>query len=171
MTSNTKSTISIDQIQDIFRHRFPDCEIISIDELTEGLFNRAYAIICTKEFMNGVVVKFGTQPGITVLTNEIVIMLTEIAVYELLKSTTIPIPKVYVSDTSKEIVNCDYIIMDKLSGITWKSIQNKLEETTRESLLYDLGYMTATFHSIKGPHFGYIHRNCHIEYSSWGAAF
>lgn len=98
-------------------------------------------------------------------------MLTEIAVYELLKNTSIPIPKIHFFDTSKDIVNCDYIIMEKLKGTTWKSINNDLEEHTKESLLYKLGFMTATFHSIKGTYFGYINRPNQTEYQTWSAAF
>lgn len=171
MNSNTKSTITLQQINEIFSYHFPTSEITSIDELTEGLFNRAYVIHGTNELLNGVVIKFGTQPGISVLTNEIDIMHTEIAVYELLKSTTIPIPRVYVSDTSKSIINCDYLILEKLNGTTWKSIKDNLDETTKESLLYELGYMTATFHSIKGAYFGYINRPNQIKHQAWSAAF
>lgn len=170
-TSKTKSTVKRQQINEIFSYHFPASEISYIEELTEGLFNRAYAIYGTNELINGVVIKIGTQPGTKVLTNEINIMHTEISVYSLLKNLTIPIPKVYVSDTSKTIINCDYIIMERINGITWKSIKNNLDETTKESLLYELGHLTASFHSIKGNYFGYINRPHQINHLTWSSAF
>ena len=47
MESKTKSRLNLDTIHSLFKLHFPDAEITSIYELTEGMCNAAWQIDCT----------------------------------------------------------------------------------------------------------------------------
>lgn len=171
MQSRTKSKVEIQDVENIVCRHFPEEEITRVEELTEGLFNRAYLVTGTGALQKGVVLKIGTSPDIKVLSAEENIMRTEIAVYQMLERTEVLIPRIYAVDTSRSIIDCDYFIMEKLEGVTWKSAQNQLAGEAKERLLEKLGELTAKLHKIKGGHFGYINRKETEQFSSWGAAF
>lgn len=171
MQSSTKSDIKITEVESIIKKYFPQEVISEIKELTEGLFNRAYLITGSGVLKHGVVLKIGASPDIMVLSGEKDIMRTEIAVYEMLEGKGVPMPKIYAADTLHDIIECDYLIMEKLQGVTWKSVQLNLDEAVKNRLLKELGRLTARIHKVKGAYFGYINRKEERQSENWGDAF
>ena len=171
MFSCTKSNISVSDVEKIIKKHFPEEDVTDISEMEDGMFNRVYCISGTGELSNGVVLKLGTTPDIKVLSGEKDIMKTEIAAYQMLRETDIPLPKLYALNTDRSIVPCDYIIMQKLSGITWKTVQFDLPEKETKRLLYELGKITAKINAIRGTHFGYINRKEECWFSTWADAY
>ena len=143
MFSSTKSNISITDVKKILKKHFPQEIVSDISELTDGMFNAVYSIMGSGALSDGVILKLGTTPDIQVLSGEKDIMRTEIAVYQMLQDTEVPLPKIYALCTDRTLVPCDYIIMQKLSGVTWKSVQFDLPKEETERLLVELGKMTA----------------------------
>lgn len=171
MESRTKSKVSKEQVMRIMRRHFPQDEVTEITELTEGLFNRAYLIRGTGTLDSGVVLKIGSSPDIPVLSCEKEIMRTEIAVYDMLKDSEVPIPKILAVNTDRDLLDCPYFIMEKLHGVTWKSVQYSMDLQTKSRLLEELGYLTGLIHRKKGTHFGYINRREEDRCKTWGEAY
>lgn len=171
MFSSTKSNISITDVKKILKKHFPQEIVSDISELTDGMFNRVYSITGSGALSDGVILKLGTTPDIQVLSGEKDIMRTEIAVYQMLQDTEVPLPKIYALCTDRTLVPCDYIIMQKLSGVTWKSVQFDLPKEETERLLVELGKMTAQINAVTGPHFGYINRREDAWFPTWGEAY
>lgn len=171
MESRTKSKVSEAQVMQVIHRNFPQDEVTKIMELKEGLFNRAYLIQGTGELDKGIVLKIGPSPDILVLSCEKDIMRTEIAVYDMLKKSEVPTPKILEVNTNRDLLDCDYFLMEKLEGVTWKSVQNSMNPQTRSRLLEELGYLTGVMHRIKGTHFGYINRRPEDRCQTWGEAY
>lgn len=154
------------------KHFGSDVTLDSVDQLAEGWFNA----VCVVSFrgQNGrmdVVLKTGVEDSKYILSYEKEIMRAELSVYDMLRDTIVPIPKILVRDFSREIVPCNYFIMEKLRGDHWGHLESKISPENREELIAELARYTAAFHKIKGSWFGYIKDDVSFQYPTWRAAF
>ncbi len=171
MKSRTKSTISRETIAAMVGRHFPKAEIRSIEELTEGMFNSAYAIRGMGPMEDGIILKIGPAPGTELLTYEKDILRMEVEVYRLLQDRPIKIPKLLVWDYSHEEIPCDYFFMERVDGCLWKNCAQRITPESRRQLMYELGESNAAVHSVKGQWFGYMKEDRRFRFDTWAAAF
>lgn len=108
MESKTKSGISREIIAAMVNKHFPGEEILSVEELTEGMFNSAYVIRGSGILERGSVLKIGPGPEAELLTYEKDILRAEVEVYRLLRDRPVKIPGLLAWDYSREHIPCDY---------------------------------------------------------------
>jgi len=75
-------------------------------------------------------------------------------IYELLAKTNVPVPKVYAYDSSKEIMEFSYIIMEKIKGNSLNDIWNSMGKNSKLEELSKIGEVLAKIHSINFDNFG-----------------
>lgn len=172
MFSKSKKSVELEVIKTLILDSFGEnTGIGKIEELTDGWFNAAYSI----ELLNGksdVVVKISPPPEIKVLTYEKNIMQTEVHVMKMLgDETEIPIPKILSENFKRDIINRDYYFMDKLQGITWDKIKEKMSKEQNDSLKYMWGKYHAKMNSFTGNHFGYFTDSEKKYNLSWKSTF
>jgi len=126
-----------------------------IEELTDGWFNAAYSVELP-DLGKEVVMKVAPPPEIKLLTYEEKIMQTEVQVYQILAKTDVPVPEILYYNFDHDILNRDYLIMEKLKGIPWNKIKDKLSQEQNNQLKYKMGRYAAQINSISGVHFGYF---------------
>lgn len=77
MKSKTKFNVTPEVIKTMVNKHFPNEDICSIEELTEGMFNSAYTVRGTGIMKDGIVLKTGPASGTELLTYEQEILHTE----------------------------------------------------------------------------------------------
>lgn len=158
MKSKTKFNVTDKMIRSIVSKHFPGESVNSIEELTEGMFNSAYALWGTGILKSGIVLKTSPAPGTELLTYEQAILRTETKVYELLKDSPVKIPKILACDFSHKEIPCDYFFMEHVKGILWKNCLQRISPESRRQLMYELGRSSAVtscencLNEIKTPH-------------------
>ncbi len=158
MKSKTKFNVTDKMIRSIVSKHFPGESVNSIEELTEGMFNSAYALWGTGILKNGIVLKTSPAPGTELLTYEQDILRTETKVYELIKDSPVKIPKILACDFSHKEIPCDYFFMEHVKGILWKNCLQRISPESRRQLMYELGRRSAVascencLNEIKTPH-------------------
>lgn len=171
MESKTKFYATPEVIKTMVNKHFPNEEICSIEELTEGMFNSAYAVWGTGIMKDGIVLKIGPASGTEFLTYEQEILHTEVEVYKLLEDRPVKTPRILAWDYSHEEIPCDYFLMEYVEGVIWKNCIETISPENRRQLMYELGKCNAAVHSVKGDWFGYIKEDKRFQYRTWGAAF
>lgn len=171
MESKTKTHLSIEQVESIIQHHFPNTIIDSAIELTEGMQNAAWLISGTGILQDKVVLKIGAAPDADLLTYEKENLVAESHAYEQLKDKDIPMPKVLVYDDSGKIIVNKYLIMTYVEGKTWKNCLKEISPEQKKALMYELGKYAATIHSVVGDKFGYIKENYRFLFDTWSDAF
>jgi len=175
MISNTKSILSRETIEMIVSENFgKEVVVDTITELTEGWFNAVYILSFAGQGVQGyneLVLKTGVQESKYVLSYERDIMRAEVFIYSLLEETIVPTPKVIVHDFSKSLVDCDYFFMEKLRGSNWMKLDEVISPENKEKLIAELARYTATLHSIKGNHFGYLKEDKNFQFPDWSSGF
>ncbi len=171
MESKTKSGISREIIAAMVNKHFPGEEILSVEELTEGMFNSAYVIRGSGILERGSVLKIGPGPEAELLTYEKDILRAEVEVYRLLRDRPVKIPGLLAWDYSREHIPCDYFFMERMDGILWKNCAGRISPENRRRLMYELGKSNAAVHSVKGQWFGYIKEDERFRFDTWAGAF
>jgi len=87
------------------------------------------------------------------------------------KKTNIPVPEIYIYDDSHSIIDTDYIIMEKIDGIT-ATDATFLTKNQWDNVLYQIGKYLSELHSIKAEEYGYLdEHHPMIPQKNWDAAF
>jgi len=99
-------------------------------------------------------------------------MAQEPEIHEIVRSRTrIPVAEIYAYDTSRRVVERDFLIMERLPGVALSEIG------ARTSAFYDrvleqVGRMLAELHSITAERYGYLGaHNCMEPQGDWLSAF
>ena len=171
MHSVTKAQVSREQVYDLTRNAFPDCDIAEIRELSEGMFNTAYLITGSGVLSRGVVLKIGPSGGTKLLTYEKDILKTEIAVCRMLTAAGVPSPEILYADDTRRRIPSDYFFMTRIPGILWKDADPEKLLRCRDRLMHQLGSIHSRIHSITGSWFGYIKEDPRFQFDSWSKAF
>ncbi len=171
MKSKSKKLLTTNEITQIIEDSFGKEKIGKIEELTDGWFNTAYSIELIDQ-KREVVLKVSPPPEIKILTYEKEIMRTEVEVCNLLKKrTNVPVPEILSYNFKKDIINREYMIMNKFNGVPWNKIKSKLTQQQNDLLKYKMGIHAANINSIKGDHFGYF-TDSHKSYiTKWKDTF
>lgn len=170
MKSVTKNLLDEATIKRLVARQFPHSKIEAVEEQKGGMFNSAYKIAGTGMPEKSLVLKVGPAPGTKTLTYEKDILRTEVDVYGMLDGRSIPIPKIFASDFSGEIIPSAYFFMQRLPGCTWNSLK-RIPAPHKAKLMREFGCCNAAVHNVEGGWFGYIKDDERFRFDSWGTAF
>lgn len=168
MESATKVKLSIGQINLITKKAFGSkCRDFS--ELTDGWFNTAYDL--TLDSGKSAILKIAPPKDVKILSYEKDIMAAEVgAMRKVRKETGVPVPEIYMYDKSFEIIGQEYYLMEKLKGIPYNHIQEKIKEDEREAIETKLGEYNRQINSIAGDKFG-LYSDAQEKFDTWYEAF
>ena len=154
---NTQSKIfkeiSNEEAQNIIKHYFPTSNIISISLLKGGLFNTTYKLIIDSPYSE-LILRVGPVNREYLLPFENNLMQAEEYVYKLLAENDIPSPTVVVCDTSKIIIDRDFMITEYIKSVPLSD--KSIMESCKNKLYKEVGEYTYKLHSIKGNRFGRV---------------
>lgn len=172
MNSTTKTVLSTELIQKIMEKHFGKVTVTNVSELTEGWFNAIYVVDYEKEGKNfSVVLKTGVETGKYVLSYEKDMVEAELWVYDLLKDTIIPTAQILARDLSRELIDCGYFIMERMTGDNWGHLDSQLTPENRDLLVAELAQYTAALHQVKGSWYGYLKNDTSYHHPTWREAF
>lgn len=83
----------------------------------------------------------------------------EAGLYHLLSAKGVPVPKVYGVDTSHDLIPYDYLLMERVRGLSLDGIWSPLSPRAQFSYLEKLGYWLAKINTITFPQFGEDFKN------------
>ena len=172
MESTTKSEFSLETIEKLVNAQFGSgTQIAGIKPLTAGWFNTAYDIQFAGQHP-GAILRIAPHPKQRLLTYEHDMMRKELLVYETLqRAGTIPMPRLLGYDLSRQLIERDYMFIEKFSGQPLDQIENQLSATDKESIHRQIGEISAAMHAIQGDVFGYFGEGPGSGSTSWRAAF
>ncbi len=90
----------------------------------------------------------------------------------LLEHTDVPLPEIIAYDFSRELIDCDYLVMERLSGTPLN--EARLDGEAMNRALFEWGSHVRSIHSIKDEHnrFGYLgEHHCMEAQKTWSEAF
>jgi aminoglycoside phosphotransferase (APT) family kinase protein len=170
MDSITKSKISEDQIRRLVKSAFGDEYILeSIEELKEGYFNTAYSITAKDGFKT--ILKVAPSKEIKLMRYEKNIMKAEVDTLDMIKEkTNVPVPKVYLYNSERDIIDNEYFFMEFINGIPLNKLNNSLSDENKEKIYKQIGAYTRQINNIYGDSFGYISQRDR-QFENWFDAF
>lgn len=172
MNSTTKTRLDQKIIQKIMAKHFGAVTVTDAEELTEGMFNAIYVVHYEKEGQSAaVVLKTGVETGKYVLSYEKEMIKAELTVYDLLKDTIIPTAQILARDFGHDLINCDYFIMEYMTGDNWGHLEKLITPENKDILVAELAQYTAALHQVKGDWFGYVKNDTFYQYPTWKSAF
>lgn len=149
MKSKTKVNVTMNDISNIITYHFKE-EVLESKEIVSGFYNAIYYV---KISSSELVLKVAPSEDISILTYERDIIKREVKVYEIMKSLGVPVPKVYVSDYSKSVIDSDYYIMNYIEGSTLFELRDS--GIDKEKIYFQLMKYLSQIHSQKMDFFGY----------------
>jgi aminoglycoside phosphotransferase (APT) family kinase protein len=170
MQSLSKTTVSKPLAESIIaRHFGSRASISGFHELTEGFFNAAYYL----ELKDGsrYVLKVAPPPTVQVLRYEKNIMQTEVEVMRLVKAETdIPVPEILTYDSTQELIESDYFIMEYIDGIPLNKLRGALPVEERHKIDVKTGQFLRQMNAITGKKFGYFSQ-LEMQSENWRETF
>lgn len=151
----TKNRQSGETIRQMVQNAFPECQMISCTELTEGMCNTAYMIA----FADGSrsVLKIATKDNAGRMSNEVNLMEAEITAMGMVSATGVAkVAQVQYYDTSNTICDSHYFFMEALEGASFSSIMDSLTEEEKSTINYEIGQAERKISSIRGKEFGLL---------------
>lgn len=171
MESTTKTTFPLEVLKKFVKNQFGSTnQIKKITLLTDGRFNTAYDIQFVDD-ISDIVLRIVPNPDQHVLTYEKEMMLKELLVYKTIQQANIiPAPRLLGYDIEHQLIERDYMFIEKLSGQPFDKIQDRLSATDHESIQHQIGEITASTHSIRSENFGYFGNGTGHGSATWGEA-
>jgi aminoglycoside phosphotransferase (APT) family kinase protein len=156
MKSISKTPLSRVLAQEMFSNHFGSrASILDFHELTDGFYNAAYYIKLSDG--SRFVLKVAPPSTVQVLRYEKNIMRTEVEVMRLVKSSTnLLLPAIHVYDSSHDLMESDYFIMDFINGVPLNKIRESLPPDDRHKIDFQTGQFLRQMNSITGIKFGYF---------------
>ena len=151
----TKNKQTENTIRLMAKAAFPDLEVTSIKELTEGMCNVTYQICLD----NGTesILKITSKDEQGRISNEVNLMEAEVRAMELVKkSKLVRVADIYLYDCSKTICDSDYFFMEKLEGDNFILIRERLTPKEVAQINYETGQIARKLTAIKNGQFGFL---------------
>lgn len=132
--------------------------------LNGGLFNTTYLVEC--EDMVRYVLRLGPVNRQLLLDFEHNLMNAECYVYSLCRENGIPCSEVMCCDTSKKIIDRDFMIVKYIDSVSLCGAE--ITEKEKSEIYREVGRNTKTLHSIKSENFGRVSEILQgIKFVSW----
>jgi aminoglycoside phosphotransferase (APT) family kinase protein len=173
MDSKTKTTLTPKIIEMLTKAQFGSTvKIKKIMPLTAGMFNTAYAIHF-ENLQPDIVLRIAPHPDQPVLTYEKNMMQREGLILETIqKVESLPfVPKLLGYDFSRQLIERDYMFLEKLSGVPLWDIKEQLTPKNLQALEFQIGKYIAMLGQVKGEYFGYFGDGPGHGSPSWREAF
>ena len=142
-------------INEMIRKAFPSKTAANIKELTEGMCNVTYNIT----FSDGdeCILKIAAKDRTGNTSNEIRLMDAEVTAMQLVREKcSFKVADVFAYDTSGTICDGDYFFMEKLPGVNYSFIKDKLSEETNRNIAREIGMISGQLCKITNPQFGFL---------------
>ncbi len=140
-------------IQQIFAEKLHKDLSCPAQLMSGGLFNTIYKVQCADQIY---VIRFGPVNRHLLMGFEEHLMEAEYYVYSLCKEREITCPDVLVCDTSRSLVNRDYMIMKYISGSVM--LDAGLLNGQKGELFEQIGAYAANLHTLTDNRFGFVSR-------------
>lgn len=151
----TKNRQSNEILRAMSKRAFPEKEMLSCKELTEGMCNTAYLVTFTDGSKSVVKIAGNNKEGL--MSNEINLMRTEVEAMKIVEeSGLVRIAKVEFYDTTHEVCDGDYFFMEALEGDSHNSIREQLTEEEHQVIYKEVGEIVAKISTIQGKGFGFL---------------
>jgi aminoglycoside phosphotransferase (APT) family kinase protein len=167
MKSLSKTLVSLEQARAIASAHLNQ-PLGGFSELADGYFNAAYRL----DLSDGTtrVLKVAPLGEVRVLRYEQNIMQAEVGALRLVRQQTeMPVPQVYVHDTSRAILPADYFIMDFIPGVSFWTLRADLPEADQQVIERESGRYLRQMNQIRGQSFGYFASP--ERFSTWPECF
>uniref|UniRef100_UPI00405627CD phosphotransferase family protein n=1 Tax=Acetatifactor sp. TaxID=1872090 RepID=UPI00405627CD len=151
----TKNKQSQGNIRGMAKAAFPQKEMVSCEELTEGMCNAAYLV----QFSDGSrsVLKIASDNREGFMSNEVHLMDAEVKAMRLVgKSGLIRVANVEYYDTSKTLCDGKYFFMEALDGKSYFSIGEQLSDAEKSRINFNVGQVQKRLETIQGKNFGLL---------------
>ncbi len=155
--SNLFQEISIDIIKKIFENALQETIIWEAKLLDGGMFNTTYCVeygIAHKK----AVLRLGPINRHLIAGFEENLMKAEVYVYSICQSIGIPCSSVLSCDTSKSVIDRDFMIVEFIPSIVMSKAN--LTEEKRKKLYFQIGQYLSKLHQVTGKNFGFVSRIC-----------
>ena len=155
-----------DLIAIITRHRPGAGESISLAPIRTGKFNTSFYVTCgTDEF----VLRIAPPRTATFLFYERDMIRQEPGLHALLRERTgVPVARILAFDDSHEVIDRDYILMERLPGTALSDAPG----VAVDPVLRQVGEALAAVHALTAERYGYLGEHRPMEpQATWAAAF
>jgi aminoglycoside phosphotransferase (APT) family kinase protein len=154
MKSLSKTPVRLEQAE-IIAQTCLSQPLLQFSELADGYFNAAYRLDLADGSIR--VLKVAPLGQIRVLRYETNIMQAEVGALRLVcQQTEMPVPQVYLHDTSRAILPADYFIMDFIPGVSFWNLRKDLSESDQQAIERESGRFLRQMNQIRGQDFGYF---------------
>lgn len=153
--SVTKNKLSFETICRMAKKAFPEKNVKTAEELTEGLCNTAYRI----EFTDGSqsILKVASDSTEGYLSNEISMMETEVKAMRIMRDNgAVRVADVQYYDKSKTVCSGTYFFMEALEGQSYISLRSGFTEEEAAQLDFESGQVERSIASVKNSRFGFL---------------
>lgn len=155
-------------------------QMTELEKTKTGKFNQTYILHIEPEasdFTEGrieqkkIVLRIAPRPEADFIFYEEQMMAREPEIHnEVLQKTELPVPKIYIYDNSRKIIDRDFMLMEYIPGTPLSGLS--LASDTEEEIMEKTGYYLRQLHeNCRGEQFGYL-KNPHTGLEdSWWRAF
>lgn len=155
MEVNKKSNLYMEVDEDILRlmvkKHFPTQSFEKYELLAGGLFNTTYKVTIAGKIY---VFRIGPVNTHLLMDFEHGMMQAETYLYELLKEKGIPCQEVIVCDTSRNVIDRDYMITRFIDALPLHN--EKIPQEDRPTIRIRVGHYMRMMHEITGKYFGRV---------------
>lgn len=152
-SSKIYKDVTQDEAQKVISSLFPDAKITDYTPIGGGLFNTTYKVV-TDSPRRELVLRVGPINRELLLPYERHLMDSEAHVSRRLTEAGIPTPKLVTCDTTKTIIDRDYMITEFMDSVAL--CDGSVPEECRDALYEESGGIMRKFHEIKGEKYGRI---------------
>lgn len=151
-------------------------DVDSCRRITTGKYNQTYDVALRQNGKSAapqsVIVRIAPPDGIGGTFYEIGMMAQEPEIHEIVRSeTSIPAAEILAHDTSRKVVDRNFLIMEKLPGTALSDISG-LSMDFYDPVLEQVGRMLAELHRVTQDLYGYLGaHNCMEPQPDWSSAF
>ncbi|MBD3315914.1 MAG: phosphotransferase [Chitinivibrionales bacterium] len=137
------------EVRACFEKHYTGCTPVCIEPITTGLYNASYFISCSNEEF---VLRVAPLDEAAATFYERHMMHQEPALHSLLhEKTTVPLPRILAFDTDHDIVDRDFLLMERLPGAPLSDAVG----VNNGCVFRQIGKHLAQVHALTAPTFGY----------------
>jgi len=149
--------ISKNSINKAIKKEFPNSKISKIKKLKKGMINENYELLIRNPNKN-LILRIYPKDEWKAKKEEFLYKLIS-------RKTNVPVPKIYLTDTSKKIFPKAFILYSKIEG---QNLDLYYKKTRDKKIIEKAGELLAKIHSIKFPSYGWIvGKNIKPRFSKW----
>jgi Predicted aminoglycoside phosphotransferase len=152
-SSKIYKDVTLDEATAILTHNLPGAVIAEYTPVSGGLFNTTYKIVTT-EPRRELIMRVGPIHRELLLPYERHLMDAEALTNREMTAHGIPTPKLVVCDTTKTIIDRDYMITEYMDSVALSD--SSVPEECRDALYEESGRIMRAMHAIKGERFGRV---------------